>query len=97
MAVAGAPRFRASARIGAAFGVREVVVRDWRSTFMREGVEGFVSRDRPGRPPVKAQAAELGFIFAMVKGCRKERETASADDAPKPGELPYGLGASLGD
>jgi hypothetical protein len=29
-----------SAHIGAAFSVREDVVRDWRSTFMREGVEG---------------------------------------------------------
>jgi transposase len=46
-----------SARIGAAFSVREDVVRDWRSTFMREGVEGLASRTAPGRPPVKAQAA----------------------------------------
>jgi transposase len=46
-----------SARISQAFGVREDVVRDWRSTFMRSGVEGLVSRDPSGRPPVKAQAA----------------------------------------
>lgn len=46
-----------SARIGAAFGVREDVVRDWRSTFMREGVESLASRTASGRPPVKAQAA----------------------------------------
>ena len=46
-----------SARIGEAFGVREDVVRDWRSTFMRAGVEGLVSREPSGRPPVKAQAA----------------------------------------
>jgi transposase len=39
------------------FRVREDVVRDWRSTFMRSGVEGLVSRDPSGRPPVKAQAA----------------------------------------
>ncbi|MEK8095018.1 helix-turn-helix domain-containing protein [Methylocystis sp. IM3] len=46
-----------SARIGAAFGVREDVVRDWRSTFMREGVDGLASRTATGRPPVKAMAA----------------------------------------
>jgi hypothetical protein len=46
-----------SAHIGAAFSVREDVARDWRSTFMREGVEGLASRTEPGRPPVKAQAA----------------------------------------
>ena len=47
-----------SARIGEAFGVREDVIRDWSSTFMRVGVEGLVSRDPSGRPPVKAQAAD---------------------------------------
>jgi transposase len=46
-----------SPRIGAAFGVREDVVRDWRSTFMREGVEGLAPRTASGRPPVKTQAA----------------------------------------
>jgi transposase len=46
-----------SARIGAAFGVREDVVRDWRSTFMREGVGGLETRIASGRPAVKAQAA----------------------------------------
>jgi transposase len=46
-----------SARIGAAFGVREDVVRDWRSTFMREGAEALASRLATGRPPIKAQAA----------------------------------------
>ncbi len=46
-----------SAHIGAAFGVREDVVRDWRSTFLREGVAGLASRNPTGRPPVKARAA----------------------------------------
>ncbi len=46
-----------SGDIGAAFGVREDVVRDWRSMFLREGVVGLVSRDPTGRPPVKARAA----------------------------------------
>jgi transposase len=56
-----------SARIGAAFGVREDVVRDWRSTFMRGGVEGLFSRIASGRPPVKAQAA-LAVADELLSG-----------------------------
>ncbi|WP_281932848.1 helix-turn-helix domain-containing protein [Methylocystis iwaonis] len=33
------------------------IVRDWRSTFMREGVDGLASRRAAGRPPIKAMAA----------------------------------------
>ena len=46
-----------SERIGVAFGVRPDVVRDWRSTFMSEGIEGLKTRLPSGRPPVKAAAA----------------------------------------
>jgi transposase len=43
--------------IGRAFGVREDVVRDWRSSFLSEGVDGLKSRTPTGRPPIKAVAA----------------------------------------
>ena len=46
-----------SAAIGEVFGVREDTVRDWRSTFRREGVAGIERHPAPGCPPVKAQAA----------------------------------------
>ena len=46
-----------SAAIGEVFGVREDTVRDWRSTFMREGLAGIERHPAPGCPPVKAQAA----------------------------------------
>jgi transposase len=46
-----------SAEIGEAFGVREDTVRDWRSTFMREGLAGLERHPAPGRSPVKAEAA----------------------------------------
>jgi transposase len=46
-----------SAAIGEAFGVREDTVRDWRSTFMREGVAGVERHPAPGCSPVKAEAA----------------------------------------
>jgi transposase len=46
-----------SAAIGEAFGVREDTVRDWRSSFMREGLAGIERHPAPGRLPVKAEAA----------------------------------------
>jgi transposase-like protein len=46
-----------SAAIGEVFGVREDTVRDWRSTFMREGLAGIERHPAPGRSPVKAEAA----------------------------------------
>ena len=46
-----------SAAIGEVFGVREDTVRDWRSTFMREGLAGIKRHPAPGCPPVKALAA----------------------------------------
>jgi transposase len=46
-----------SAAIGEVFGVREDTVRDWRSTFMREGLAGIERHPAPGASPVKAQAA----------------------------------------
>lgn len=46
-----------SAEIGEAFGVREDTVRDWRSTFIREGVSGLERHPAPGCLPVKAEAA----------------------------------------
>src|SRR5450432_7503 len=46
-----------SAAIGEVFGVREDTVRDWRSTFMREGLAGIERHPAHGCPPVKAQAA----------------------------------------
>jgi transposase len=46
-----------SAAIGEVFGVREDTVRDWRSTFMREGLAGIKRHPAPGCSPVKAQAA----------------------------------------
>lgn len=48
---------RTSADIGEVFGVREDTVRDWRSTFMREGVAGIERHPAPGASPVKAEAA----------------------------------------
>ena len=48
---------RTSADIGEVFGVREDTVRDWRSTFMREGVAGMERHPAPGASPVKADAA----------------------------------------
>ena len=53
-------------RVGEAFGVREDTVRDWRSTFMHEGVSGIERHKAPGCPPVKAQAALVvaGELFA---------------------------------
>lgn len=48
---------RTSADIGEVFGVREDTVRDWRSTFMREGVAGMERRPAPGASPVKSEAA----------------------------------------
>jgi transposase len=55
-----------SAEISEAFGVREDTVRDWRSTFMREGLSGIERHPAPGSPPVKAQAAlsVAGELFA---------------------------------
>ncbi|MGI8569185.1 MAG: hypothetical protein ACR2KT_09055, partial [Methylocella sp.] len=46
-----------SAAIGEVFGVREDTVRDWRSTFMREGLAGIERHPAPGCSPVKAEAA----------------------------------------
>jgi len=46
-----------SAAIGRAFRVREDTVRDWRSTFMHEGVVGIERHPAPGCLPVKAEAA----------------------------------------
>jgi transposase len=46
-----------SAALGEVFGVREDTVRDWRSTFMREGLAGIERHPAPGRSPVKAEAA----------------------------------------
>ena len=46
-----------SAAIGEVFGVREDTVRDWRSTFMRDGVAGIERHPAPGCSPVKAEAA----------------------------------------
>ena len=46
-----------SAAIGEVFGVREDTVRDWRSTFMREGPVGIERHPAPGCSPVKAEAA----------------------------------------
>jgi transposase len=46
-----------SAAIGEVFGVREDTVRDWRSTFMREGLCGIERHPAPGCSPVKAEAA----------------------------------------
>ncbi|MGJ0531961.1 helix-turn-helix domain-containing protein [Methylocystis sp.] len=68
-----------SPRIGAAFGVREDVVRDWRSTFMREGIEGLLSRAPTGRPPVKAQVAlaVAGRTFIRSR-CRPAKLDAAA-------------------
>ena len=59
-----------SAAIGEVFGrsklceqrfrrVREDTVRDWRSTFMRDGVVGIERHPAPGASPVKAEAALL--------------------------------------
>jgi transposase-like protein len=46
-----------SAAIGEVFGVCEDTVRDWRSTFMREGPAGIERHPAPGCSPVKAEAA----------------------------------------
>ena len=46
-----------SAAIGEVFGVREDTVRDWRYSFMREGLAGIERHPAPGCSPVKAQAA----------------------------------------
>jgi transposase len=46
-----------SAAIGEALRVREDTVRNWRSGFMRHGLEAVVRHPAPGRAPVKAQAA----------------------------------------
>ena len=46
-----------SAEIGEVFGVREDTVRDWRSSFMRDGLTGIERHPAPGRSPVKAEAA----------------------------------------
>jgi transposase len=46
-----------SARIAAAFGVREDTVRLWRSDFMAGGVAALARRVAAGPAPVKAQAA----------------------------------------
>lgn len=46
-----------SAEIGQAFGVREDTVRQWRSEYMRSGVEALKTRVPPGQVPVKALAA----------------------------------------
>lgn len=46
-----------SGKIGEALRVREDTVRDWRSAFMREGLEGIARHPPPGAPPVKAEAA----------------------------------------
>jgi transposase len=48
-----------SAAIGEVFGVREDTVRDWRSTFMRDGVAGIERHPALGASPVKAEAALL--------------------------------------
>jgi len=48
-----------SAAIGEVFGVRDDTVRDWRSTFMRDGVAGIERHPAPGASPVKAEAALL--------------------------------------
>ena len=46
-----------SAETGEVFGVREDTVRDWRSSFMRDGLTGIERHPAPGRSPVKAEAA----------------------------------------
>ena len=46
-----------SAEIGEVFGVREDTVRDWRSSFMRQGLTGIERHPAPGCSPVKAEAA----------------------------------------
>lgn len=46
-----------SARIAAAFGVREDTVRLWRSDFMRGGIEGLRATVAPGPAPMKSEAA----------------------------------------
>jgi transposase len=56
-----------SAAIGEALRVREDTVRNWRSLFMREGLEAVVRRPAPGRAPVKAQAA-LGVAREVLAG-----------------------------
>ena len=45
-----------SAAIGEVFGVCEDTVRDWRSSFMREGLSGIERHPAPGCSPVKAEA-----------------------------------------
>lgn len=44
-------------RIAQAFGVREDTVRQWRSDFMKGGVDAIRARMAAGPPPVKTQAA----------------------------------------
>jgi transposase len=46
-----------SARIAAAFGVREDTVRLWRSDFMKGGSDALKASLAPGPAPVKAMAA----------------------------------------
>ena len=45
------------ARIAEAFGVRENTVRDWRSDFIRGGVEALRPSVAPGPMPVKSETA----------------------------------------
>jgi len=46
-----------SADIAEVFGVREDMVRFWRSELMRGGVEALKASRAPGAPPVKSEAA----------------------------------------
>jgi transposase len=46
-----------SGQIACAFGVTPDSVRRWRSWFARAGVDGLRASDRPGREPVKSEAA----------------------------------------
>ena len=55
-----------SSAIGEVFGVREDTVRDWRSTFMREGLAGIERHPAPGRSPVKAEAALAVASMALI-------------------------------
>jgi transposase len=46
-----------SARIAAAFGVREDTVRQWRGDFTRGGIDALKASVAPGPAPLKAEAA----------------------------------------
>ena len=61
-----------SGEIGEALRVREDTVRDWRSAFMRKGLEGIARHPAPGAAPVKAKAA-LGVGRELLAGAVETR------------------------